>query len=114
MFQAGASAPTIRLSREAAEAARKNLDLVIDQYSRGAVDIIKLLNSQNAALTANLNAANAVYNFIIDIIDIQRAVGQFDYFVYSEERAQWYQRLEAYFAKAGIDTAKEIVRGPFE
>ena len=114
LFQAGASAPTIRLSREAAESAQKNLELVIDQYSRGAVDIIKLLNSQNAALTANLNAANAVYNFIIDIIDIQRAVGQFDYFVYAEERARWYKRLEAYFAKAGINPEKEIVRGPFE
>ena len=114
MFQAGASAPTIRLAREAAEAARKTLDLVIDQYSRGAVDIIKLLNSQNNALTANLNAANAVYNFLIDIIDIQRAVGQFDYFVYAEERASWYQRLDAFFVKAGIDPSKEIVRSPFE
>ena len=33
-----------------------------DQYSRGAVDIIKLLNSQNAAIAANEAAANAVYD----------------------------------------------------
>ena len=114
MFQAGASGPTIRLSREAARAARETLDLVIDQYSRGAVDIIKLLNSQNNALLANLNAANAVYNFLTDILNIQRAVGQFDYFRYGEDRDAWHKRIEVYFTKAGIDLSKEIVRSPFK
>ena len=84
-------------------AARQTLDLVIDQYSRGAVDIIKLLNSQNNALLANLNAANAVFNFLIDILNIQRAVGQFDYFRYGEEREAWHKRIEVYFTKSGID-----------
>ena len=113
MLQAGASSPAIRLAREAADASKKNLDLVIDQYSRGAVDIIKLLNSQNAALTARLNAANAVYNFLIDLINIERAAGQFDYFLYKEAHADWVRRVDAFFAKAGIDLSKEIIRGPF-
>ncbi|MGB0908873.1 MAG: TolC family protein [Nitrospirales bacterium] len=113
MLQAGASSPAIRLTREAAEASRKNLDLVIDQYSRGAVDIIKLLDSQNAALTAKLNAANAVYDFLIDLINIERAAGQFAYFLYKEDQADWVRRVDAFFAKAGVDLSKEIVRGPF-
>ena len=114
MLQAGASSPAIRLAREAAEAAHKNLDLVIDQYSRGAVDIIKLLNSQNAALTARLNAANAVYNFLIDLINIGRAIGQFDYFLYKEDHADWVRQVDAFFAKAGVDLSKEIIRSPFQ
>ena len=114
VFQTGASAPSIRLSREAAEAARKNLELVGDQYSRGAVDIVKVLDSQNAALTANLEAANAIYDFLVDLINIQRATGQFDYFLSKEEQEAWFQRLEAFFAKEGIDTSRERAMSPFK
>ena len=53
-FEAGASSATIRLSHEAYTAAWKNLQLVRDQYARGAVDIIKLLNSQNAAFKSQI------------------------------------------------------------
>ncbi len=113
-FEAGASSATIRLSREASDAARKNLELVRDQYSRGAVDIIKLLNSQNAALTAKLNAANAVYEFLIDIINIHRAGGSFNYFESPENLKAWHQQLEEYFKERGIDTSQEIVRSPFK
>ncbi len=114
MFQAGASFTGIRLSREAARAAQKNLELVVDQYSQGSVDIIKLLNSQNAALTANEAAATAVYEFFIDLMRIQRAVGQFDYFLYQEERAAWFTRLNAFFEKAGVTPSQDTGRNPFE
>ena len=102
LYQTGASFPSIRLSRKAAESARKTLDLVVDQYSRGAVDIIKLLNSQNAALTANQAAANAVYEFLIDLAKVQRAVGQMSFFRSSEERAAWFERLKTHFVNAGV------------
>ena len=113
MFLAGASFPGIRLSREAAFAAQKNLELVLDQYSRGVVDIIKLLNSQNAALTANESAANAVFDFLIDLISIQRGVGQFDYFLYEEDRVAWFERLSSYFSKSGITPSPETGMSPF-
>ena len=102
LYQTGASFPSIRLSQKAAESARKTLDLVVDQYSRGAVDIIKLLNSQNAALTANQAAANAVYEFLIDLAKVQRAVGQMSFFRSSEERAAWLERLKTHFVNAGV------------
>ncbi len=113
-LEAGASSATIRLSREASHAAQQNLELVRDQYSRGAVDIIKLLDSQNAALTANLNAANAVYEFLIDIINIHRATGSFPFFDSPQELNSWHQRLETYFQEQGINTNSEIVRSPFK
>ena len=113
MFQASASFPGIRLSREAAEASRKNLALVVDQYSRGAVDIIKLLNSQNAALNANQSAANAVYDFLIDLMNIERSVGRFDYFLYEEDRVAWFQRLTEFFENAGVKPSQETGRSPF-
>ena len=113
-FNAGASSASIRLSREAYDAARKNLILVRDQYSSGIVDIIKLLNSQNAALVANLDAANAVYNFLIDIITIHRATGSFSYFESAEGLESWYQRLKDYFQEKGINIDNEIVQSPFK
>ena len=113
LFQASASFPGIRLSREAADASRKNLELVVDQYSRGAVDIIKLLNSQNAALNANESAANAVYDFLIDLMNIDRAVGRFDYFLYKEERTAWFGRLTEFFKQAGVKPSKHMTISPF-
>lgn len=113
MFQASASFPGIRLSREASDASGKNLELVVDQYSRGAVDIIKLLNSQNAALNANEAAANAVYDFLIDFMNIERAVGRFDYFLYKEERGMWFARLTEFFEQAGVTPSHSMTNSPF-
>jgi outer membrane protein TolC/ABC-type uncharacterized transport system substrate-binding protein len=107
LYETGASFPSIRLSRKAAEAARKTLDLVEDQYSRGTVDIIKLLNSQNAALTANEAAAKAVYDFLIDLAGVQRATGQMSFFQSAEERAAWFQRLKTFFAAAGVSPMQQ-------
>ncbi|PIE71888.1 MAG: hypothetical protein CSA22_00585 [Deltaproteobacteria bacterium] len=76
---AGASYPGIGLSRKAAASARKNLALVTDAYERGVMSIIDLLDAQNAALHAELGAANAVFDFLIDLANIQRLLGQVDF-----------------------------------
>jgi outer membrane protein TolC/ABC-type uncharacterized transport system substrate-binding protein len=107
LYETGASFPSIRLSQKAAEAARKTLDLVEDQYSRGTVDIIKLLNSQNAALTANEAAANSTYDFLIDLARVQRATGQMSFFQSPEERAAWFQRLKTFFSTAGVSPMQQ-------
>ena len=98
----GASFPSIRFARDAAEAARKNLDLVRDSYSRGVVSILDLLDAQNAALAADLNAATAVYDFLIDLMNVQRASGKFDFFTSDEERLEWLNRLEEFFTAEGM------------
>jgi outer membrane protein len=99
---AGASFPSIRFARDAAEAARKNLNLVRDSYSRGVVSILDLLDAQNASLTADLNAATAVYDFLIDLMNVQRAAGRFDFFTSEGEREEWLKRLEEFFTAKGI------------
>lgn len=93
----GASFPSIRFANDAASAARKNLELVTDSYSRGVVSIIDLLDAQNAALSADLNAANAVYDFLIDLMNVQRAVGKFDFFTTPQEREEWFYELEEFY-----------------
>lgn len=101
MHQTMASWAAIDLSREAAEAAGKNLELVADAYSEGVVDILRLLDAQNQRLVADLVAANAVYNYLLDLMAVERAVGQFDYFRSAADRDEFLQRLEAHFKEAG-------------
>jgi outer membrane protein TolC len=93
---AGASHAGIKLSRDAAVASQNNLELVTDAYTRGTVSIIDLLDAQNAAVVDEQNAANAVYDFLIDLMDVERAVGQFDFFATPDERADWFTRADSY------------------
>jgi outer membrane protein len=106
LHQASASYPNINLSRSAARAARRNLDLVTDQYSRGLVSIVDLLDAQNSSLRADQDAENAVYNFLIDWMDVQRATGRFDFLITVGQREEYFQRVEEFFKKAGVEPIK--------
>ncbi|MEZ4601287.1 MAG: TolC family protein [Syntrophotaleaceae bacterium] len=101
---ARASHTGIGLARQSAAAAGKNLELVTDAYSRGVVSIIELLDAQNAALVANRVAANAVYNYFIDLMAVQRATGRFDFFLDADQRENWYQRLEEFWRQESSST----------
>jgi outer membrane protein TolC len=92
----------LHLSRSAAEAARKNLELVTDQYVRGLVSIVDLLDAQNSSLRADQDAENSVYNFLIDWMDVERAAGRFDFLMTQAEREEWFQRLQEFFNKSGV------------
>ncbi|MEM7027004.1 MAG: TolC family protein [Pseudomonadota bacterium] len=97
--QASGSYPAIRLSKNAAEAASENLSLVTDSYSQGILSITDLIDAQDATLAANLSAAEAQYNFMIDWIEIQRAVANFDLLLTSDGFESWYQELDEYYSK---------------
>ena len=102
MVAARASFAAIELTEEAAEAAGQNLELVADSYSRGAVSIIDLLDAQNAALSADQAVANAGHDFLIDLMELQRAANQFDFFTSPVARDAWFERLDRYFADRGV------------
>ena len=97
------SYPSIQLSREAAEAAQKNLELITDSYTEGIKSIIDLLDAQNTALVADQRAANANYNFLIDLMNVQRAVGRFDFFLSEEDRQEWLHRYEIFSKESGVE-----------
>ena len=89
-----ASYPSITLTRQAAEAARKNFDLVTDSYVQGIKSIVDLLDAQNQSLNADLNAANAVYDFLIDYMGVERALGEFTIFMPEEQRRAWLEKAQ--------------------
>ncbi len=91
-----ASYPGISLSRAAADAANRTRGLITDSSVQGIKSIIDLLDAQNQALTADQGAANAVYNFLIDLMGVQRAMGEFILFLPEQERKAWRERAETY------------------
>ncbi len=96
--QAKGTYPAIRLANDAAQAAKENLSLVIDSYSQGVVSITDLIDAQDASLEANLAAVDAQYQFMIDWIEVQRAVANFDVLLEANGFENWYQALNEYFA----------------
>jgi len=93
----GASHAAIRLARDAERTSLETLELVTDAYGRGAASIIDLIDAQNAALVSSLAAANAEYDFLIDLMEVERSLGRFVVFMPPEERAGFFNRLNAFF-----------------
>ena len=107
LHNAGAAMAGIRTSRESADASRKNLDLVIDSYRQGVVTILDLLDAQNQALTSELEAANAVYNFILDLIEVERSYGRFYFLSSQAEKDDWERQADQFFSDAGLDVGDD-------
>ena len=76
----------INLTVTAAEASRKNYELVSDAYARGTVTVIELLDAQDTSREASAAAAESLHNFLITIMSLQRAVGGFDYLLSEQDR----------------------------
>jgi len=76
----------IDLTAGAAESSRKNFELVSDAYARGTVNVIELLDAQDTSLDASAAAEASLYNFLITVMSLQRAVGAYDYLLSPEER----------------------------
>jgi outer membrane protein len=79
-------------------AARRALAIVTDSYSRGAVSILSLLDAQNSALRADQVAANALYDFLVDYLSLERAIGEFDVLMTPAEREDLLHRLGKHMA----------------
>jgi len=94
-----ASLTNISFAQDAATASKNNLDLVTDSYARGVVTIIDLLDAQIAALSSELSAANAVYDFMGDYLRLQRSVGRFDITFTAEQKQQALIRLNSFLLK---------------
>ena len=72
------SFPRVRLSLQAADAAGKNLVIVQDKYAEGIVNVTDLLSAQTERFAAEQLAQAAVYEFLTDLVGLQRAIGWFE------------------------------------
>ena len=95
-----ASHAGIALSSAAAEAAGKNLELVNNAYGQGLVSILDLIDAQNAAIVAEEGAQNAIYDFLVNLIEVERSIGKFYFFAPEEGRLKWFEKLESFYERA--------------
>ncbi|MBT8077027.1 MAG: TolC family protein [Gammaproteobacteria bacterium] len=96
MHLAQAAYGQIELSAAAAEATRKNYELVADAYARGTLSIIELLDAQDANVTAAAASVDSLYNFLITIMAVQRAVGGFDFLLPMDQRVELANAMREY------------------
>ncbi|UCE42144.1 MAG: TolC family protein [Candidatus Aminicenantes bacterium] len=102
IYLTGSSYVGIEQARDAADAANKSLEIVQNAYSQGAVSILSLLDAQTAAFNADQAAANAVYDFLLDLLEMERSTGRFEFFMDNEERQALLERMRAFYKKYGI------------
>ena len=90
---AASSYAAIALTREASDAASRNYELVSDAYARGTASITALIDAQNAAESSAEGAANAVHDFLLDLMRVERAMGDFGVLRSAEQQQAFLQRL---------------------
>ncbi len=83
----------IDYSNTAAAAGHSNLKLVTEAYERGVMTVTDLVDAQVSAFNADQNAANAVYDFLIDYLRLERFTGEFDIVATPAQRADMKARL---------------------
>jgi len=76
-----------------AEAGDRNYELVSDAYAGGTASITALLDAQSAALSSSRSAANAINNFLLDLMRVERAMGTFGVLEPPDQREAFLQRL---------------------
>jgi outer membrane protein TolC len=95
LLSAASTYAAIGLTRDAALAAERNYALVTDAYASGSANITTLLDAQTQALNSAEAAANAVHDFLLDLLGVERAIGRFGALESKAEQENFQRRLEA-------------------
>jgi outer membrane protein TolC len=98
MKRVGSSFARIGLSRKAAEVAGKNLELVQEKYAEGVVNVTDLDSAQNQLFVSEQNATASVYEFLLDLVALQRSVARFEDEVEPGEMMVLLEQVEAVVA----------------
>lgn len=104
LYQANATFGAIQLTQAAATAAGQNLALVTDKYREGTAPIIQLIDAQNQSVVAELDAANAVFDFLAQLMRVERAMGRFSFLVNPDQTNDFFRRLDDYSRRAAQGT----------
>ena len=81
------SFPRIHYSEQAAEAGTANLVIVQDKYAEGIVNVTDLLSAQTGKFTSDRLVVVSVHEFLLDLIELQRALSWFEAEKTAGERA---------------------------
>ena len=106
LYNANAALASVTLTRKAAEAARNNLELVVDLYRRGKVDIITLVDAQTQSLVADLAAANAAYDYTLALLFVNREISHFRNLDDEQAKKDFERRLNEFILAADAAQSK--------
>ena len=76
--------------------AKEALELTQTSYSSGSVTVIQLLDAQTNYLNAQLAKTNAIYNFLINAIQLERSLGYYFLLNTEDENNKFRQRFLEY------------------
>jgi outer membrane protein len=106
LHNANAALASVTLTGRAATAARNNLELVVDLYRRGKVDIITLVDAQTQSLVADLAAANAAYDYVLALLFVNREISHFRNLDDEEAKQDFARRLNEFVLAADAAQSK--------
>lgn len=89
----------LEFSRKAAGSGRKSLNLTQDAYARGSVSVVELLDAQNTAVNSDLAAANAVYEYLVSIMTLERKNGRYLSLLSPEKQRAFRSRLNSHLGQ---------------
>ncbi|MDH3784402.1 MAG: TolC family protein [Acidobacteriota bacterium] len=93
------SFPRIKFGLQSARTAGESLELVREQYSEGTVNVTDLLDAQNQKLSAEQFSSSAIYEFMGDLVELQRAIAWFESDHTTEERDALADRILSIIAE---------------
>ena len=93
---ARASLGIVAENETAAETARRSLELVTEAFGQGLASVVDLLEAQTSALLSERGVTNAIYDYLVNLKRVERAVGTFEMLATPEERAEFARLLEEY------------------
>ena len=93
---ARASLGIVAENETAAETARRSLELVTEAFGQGLASVVDLLEAQTSALLSERGVTNAIYDYLVNLKRVERAVGAFEVLATPEEQAEFARRLEQY------------------
>ena len=99
---AQASLAVVGETEAAARTASQSLELVTDAYGRGLANVVDLLEAQTSALLSERGVTDAVFDYLINLKRVERAVGRFEVLSTPQERVDFLARLREH----GLDALR--------
>lgn len=91
----------LELSKISEQTAKDSLALTQQSYQSGAVNIVQLIDAQNNYFQTQLARNNAVYNFIIASVQLQRYIGYYFLLNSKAKNLQFKQQFFDYLDQTG-------------
>jgi outer membrane protein TolC len=96
--EVSASGYSVQQFKVATKAATENFNIVQDAYSQGLANVTTLIDAQNAKIQTEIGAANAGYQFLLDVIELERSIGFYYNLATPQERSGFMDRMAQYMA----------------